>query len=113
MGKEKAWLSKSPEYVPWKKWSPYVSERQRGTVKEAYSVAARAWYALPQDVAPSNAYRWGEEGIAGFCDQHQVLCIAPAFWNGKDPILKERLFGLTNGQGNHGEDVKELYFHLE
>lgn len=113
MGKEKARLLKSPDNRTWKKWGPYVADRQWGTVREDYSLDGSAWDFISHDLARSNAYRWGEEGIAGFCDQHQVLCIAPAFWNGKDPILKERLFGLTNGQGNHGEDVKELYFHLE
>lgn len=112
MGKEKARLLKSPDNRTWKKWGPYVADRQWGTVREDYSPDGSAWDYISHDMARSNAYRWGEEGIAGFSDQHQVLCIAPAFWNGKDSILKERLFGLTNGQGNHGEDVKELYFHL-
>lgn len=112
MGKERVRLLKSPDNRTWKKWGPYVADRQWGTVREDYSHDGSAWDYISHDMARSNAYRWGEEGIAGFCDQHQVLCIAPAFWNGKDAILKERLFGLTNGQGNHGEDVKELYFHL-
>ena len=97
----------------WKKWGPYVAERQWGTVREDYSKHGESWDFITHDLARSNAYRWGEEGIAGFCDVRQIMCLAPAFWNGKDPILKERLFGLTNSQGNHGEDVKELYFHLE
>ena len=97
----------------WKKWGPYVSERQWGTVREDYGLYGESWDYISHDRARSYAFRWGEEGIGGFCDVYQTICIAPAFWNGNDPILKERLFGLTNGQGNHGEDVKELYFHLE
>ena len=99
--------------LEWKEWGPYVADRQWGTVREDYSKHGNSWNFIPHDLARSNAYRWGEEGIAGFCDVRQILCMAPSFWNGKDPILKERLFGLTNSQGNHGEDVKELYFHLE
>lgn len=98
-------------YKNWKKWGPYLAERQWGTVREDYSEHGEAWEFIDHDKARSNAYRWGEEGIGGFCDSREILCLAPAFWNGKDPILKERLFGLTNNQGNHGEDVKELYFH--
>lgn len=113
MSKEKERLLKSTDNRVWKKWGPYVADRQWGTVREDYSLDGSAWDFITHDMARSNAYRWGEEGIAGFSDQHQVLCIAPAFWNGQDTILKERLFGLTNGQGNHGEDVKELYFHLD
>jgi hypothetical protein len=97
----------------WKKWGPYLSDRQWGTVREDYSPEGNTWNYVNHDLARSYAYRWGEEGIGGFCDADQVLCIAPAFWNGKDPILKERLYGLTNNEGNHGEDVKELYFHLD
>lgn len=97
----------------WKKWGPYLSERQWGTVREDYSANGNAWNYINHDLARSYAYRWGEDGIGGFCDSDQVLCLAPVFWNGKDSILKERLFGLTNGEGNHGEDVKELYFHLD
>ena len=89
------------------------SERQRGTVREDYSSNGNTWNYINHDLARSYAYRWGEEAIGGFCDSDQVLCLAPAFWNGEDAILKERLFGLTNGEGNHGEDVKELYFHLD
>ena len=100
-------------YKNWKKWGPYLAERQWGTVREDYSEHGTSWEFIDHDKARSNAYRWGEEGIAGFCDAREILCLAPAFWNGKDAILKERLFGLTNNQGNHGEDVKELYFHLE
>jgi len=98
---------------PWRKWGPYVSERQWGTVREDYSADGDAWSYFPHDHAPSRAYRWGEDGIGGFCDSKQRLCIAVALWNGKDPILKERMFGLSNRQGNHGEDVKELYYYLD
>ncbi|MFB9054717.1 glucosidase [Formosa undariae] len=104
-------LAVSDTYKHWKKWGPYLAERQWGTVREDYSEHGNAWDFINHDNARSNAYRWGEEGIGGFCDSREILCLAPAFWNGKDPILKERLFGLTNNQGNHGEDVKELYFH--
>jgi hypothetical protein len=97
----------------WYRWGPYVSERQWGTVREDYSPYGTAWEYFPHDHARSRAYRWGEDGIAGICDNHQRLCFALAMWNGKDPILKERLFGLTNGEGNHGEDVKEYYFYLD
>jgi hypothetical protein len=110
---EKLRLSSSLDNKSWKKWGPYISERQWGTVREDYSPEGNAWTFVNHDLARSYAYRWGEDGIAGFCDSDQVLCLAPAFWNGKDPIIKERLFGLTNGEGNHGEDVKELYFHLD
>ncbi|WP_159021249.1 glucosidase [Formosa sp. L2A11] len=104
-------LAVSDTYKNWKKWGPYLAERQWGTVREDYSEHGHAWDFVNHEKARSNAYRWGEEGIGGFCDSREILCLAPAFWNGKDPILKERLFGLTNNQGNHGEDVKELYFH--
>jgi hypothetical protein len=97
----------------WKKWGPYLSERQWGTVREDYSPNGDAWNFFPHDHARSRAYRWGEDGIAGFSDDKQHLCFALALWNGKDPILKERLFGLTNSEGNHGEDVKEYYFYLD
>jgi hypothetical protein len=97
----------------WRGWGPYVSERQWGTVREDYSEGGTAWEYFPHDHARSRAYRWGEDGIAGFCDDRQLLCLSLALWNGQDPILKERLFGLTNGQGNHGEDVKELYYYLD
>ena len=99
--------------APWKKWGPYLSERQWGTVREDYSENGDAWNFFTHDHARSRAYRWGEEGIAGISDDRQNLCFALAFWNGRDPILKERLFGLTNSQGNHGEDVKEYYFYLD
>jgi hypothetical protein len=99
--------------VPWKAWGPYLSERQWGTVREDYSRNGDAWGYFSHDQARSRAYRWGEDGIAGFCDERQRLCLALALWNGADPILKERMFGLTNGEGNHGEDVKEYWFYLD
>jgi hypothetical protein len=98
---------------PWRKWGPYLSERQWGTVREDYSPRGTAWDYLPHDHARSRAYRWGEDGLAGVSDDKQRLCLALALWNGRDPILKERLFGLTNGEGNHGEDVKEVYYYLD
>ncbi len=97
----------------WQRWGPYLSERQWGTVREDYSPDGDAWNYLPHDMARSRAYRWGEDGIAGFSDDHQFWCLALALWNGRDPILKERMFGLTNAQGNHGEDVKELWWYLD
>lgn len=97
----------------WKKWGPYLSERQWGTVREDYSEHGNAWDYLSFDAARKKAYRWGEDGIGGFCDNKQNLCLSFAFWNGKDPFLKDRLYGLNNGQGNHGEDVKELYYYLD
>jgi hypothetical protein len=99
--------------APWKKWGPYLSERQWGTVREDYSEGGNAWDYFSHDQARSRAYRWGEDGLAGISDDKQRLCFALALWNGKDPILKERLFGLTNSEGNHGEDVKEYYFYLD
>src|SRR5205085_93822 len=108
---EQARLSSDGER--WKGWGPYLSERQWGTVREDYSPHGNAWEYFPHDHARSRAYRWGEDGIAGFSDREQRLCFALALWNGRDPILKERLFGLTNGEGNHGEDVKELYYYLD
>jgi hypothetical protein len=98
---------------PWKFFGPYLSERQWGTVREDYSPGGTAWEYFPHDHARSRAYRWGEDGIAGFSDGLQMLCLSLALWNGQDPILKERLFGLTNAEGNHGEDVKELYYYLD
>jgi mannosylglycerate hydrolase MGH1-like protein len=98
---------------PWKKWGPYLSERQWGTVREDYSEGGNAWDYFSHDQARSRAYRWGEDGLAGISDDQQQLCFALALWNGKDPILKERLFGLTNSESNHGEDVKEYYFYLD
>ncbi|MGB9880162.1 MAG: glucosidase, partial [Anaerolineae bacterium] len=97
----------------WRKWGPYLSERQWGTVREDYSADAEAWEYFTHDMARSRAYRWGEDGLAGFSDDRQRLCLALALWNGHDPFLKERLFGLSNFQGNHGEDVKELYYYLD
>jgi hypothetical protein len=97
----------------WRRWGPYLSERQWGTVREDYSAHGDAWEHLPHEHARSRAYRWGEDGIAGISDNHQRLCFALALWNGADPILKERLFGLTGNEGNHGEDVKEYYFYLD
>jgi hypothetical protein len=99
--------------IAWKKWGPYLSERQWGTVREDYSDSGDAWNYLSHDQARSRAYRWGEDGLAGISDDRQHLCFALALWNGNDPILKERLFGLTNSEGNHGEDVKEYYFYLD
>ena len=99
--------------VAWKRWGPYLSERQWGTVREDYSPGGTAWDYFSHDQARSRAYKWGEDGIAGFCDDSQILCFAIALWNGVDPILKERMFGLTNEEGNHGEDVKEYYFYLD
>jgi hypothetical protein len=99
--------------VPWKQWGPYLSERQWGTVREDYSENGDAWNYFTHDQSRSRAYRWGEDGLAGISDDQQQLCFAVTLWNGKDPILKERLFGLTNGESNHGEDVKEYYFYLD
>ena len=99
--------------VPWKKWGPYLSERQWGTVREDYSDNGDAWGYFSHEQARSRAYRWGEDGLAGFSDEHQRLCFSVALWNEKDPVLKERLFGLTNSEGNHGEDVKEYYYYLD
>src|ERR1700675_4793053 len=99
--------------VHWKRWGPYLSERHWGTVREDYSANGDAWNYLSHDQARSRAYRWGEDGIAGFSDRHQHICFALALWNEKDRILKERLFGLTNSEGNHGEDVKEYYYYLD
>jgi hypothetical protein len=101
------------DQTSWRRWGPYLSDRAWATVREDYSPDGNAWSYLPHDLARSKAYRWGEDGIAGICDRFQLLCFAAAFWNGKDPILKERFFGLTPHEGNHGEDVKEYYFHLD
>jgi hypothetical protein len=114
MNTEKRRLAEcTPAAASWKKWGPYLSERQWGTVREDYSPHGNAWDYFPHDHARSRAYRWGEDGIAGFSDDSQTLCLSLALWNERDPILKERLFGLTNGEGNHGEDVKELYYYLD
>jgi hypothetical protein len=103
----------TPKAPNWKLWGPYLSERQWGTVREDYSPHGNAWDYFPHDHARSRAYRWGEDGLMGFSDNQQRLCLSVALWNGRDPILKERLFGLTNGEGNHGEDVKEIYYYLD
>src|SRR5213082_3587449 len=97
----------------WKRWGPYLAERQWGTVREDYSATGDVWESFTHDMARSHAYRWGEDGLLGITDRECRLCFALALWNGRDPILKERLFGLTGPQGNHGEDVKECYFYLD
>src|SRR6266700_106403 len=97
----------------WKRWGPYLSERAWGTVREDYSPNGTAWDYLPHDHARSKAFRWGEDGLGGICDRHQQICFALALWNGRDAILKERLFGLAGPEGNHGEDVKECYYYLD
>lgn len=97
----------------WQKWGPYVADRSWGTVREDYSWNGDAWSYFPFEKAASKVYRWGEDGIAGWCDRYQILLFAPAFWNGNDPILKERFFGLNSVEGNHAEDVKEYYFYLD
>ena len=97
----------------WKRWGPYLSERAWGTVREDYSPYGTAWDAVSHDQARSKAYRWNEDGLAGICDRHQFVCFALALWNGRDPILKERIFGLTGNEGNHGEDPKEYYLYLD
>ena len=99
--------------MAWKKWGPYLSERQWGTVREDYSQDGNAWDYFSHDQARSRAYHWGEDGLGGVSDEKQFLCFALALWNGRDPILKERMFGLTNSEGNHREDVKEYYFYLD
>src|ERR1700709_271014 len=97
----------------WKRWGPYLSERQWGTVREDYSATGECWSYFPHDHARSRAYRWGEDGLLGICDRQGGVCFSLALWNGQDPILKERLFGLTGEEGNHGEDVKEAYFYQD
>jgi hypothetical protein len=99
--------------APWRKWGPYLSERHWGTVREDYSANGTAWDDFPFDHAASRAYQWGEDGLAGYCDENQLLCLSLALWNGRDPILKERMFGLANDEGNHGEDCKDYYFYLD
>src|ERR1051325_2194231 len=99
--------------LPWRAWGPYLAERAWGTVREDYSEHGTAWDYFPHDHARSRAYRWGEDGLLGICDRECRLCLALALWNGRDPILKERLFGLAGPEGNHGEDVKEEYFYLD
>src|SRR5215208_8144750 len=114
MNAEQTRLTEAREQqVPWRRWGPYLSERQWGTVREDDSPGGNAWDYFTHDQSRSRAYRWGEDGIGGISDDQQQLCFALALWNGKDPILKERLFGLTNSEGNHGEDVKEYYFYLD
>ena len=110
---EAARLASIRKGAHWRRWGPYLSDRQWGTVREDYSPYGTAWDYFPHDHARSRAYRWGEDGIGGFGDEQLLLCLGVALWNGKDPILKERLFGLTNSEGNHGEDVKELYYYLD
>jgi hypothetical protein len=113
-GAEQMRLAENAEGLSiWHRWGPYLSERQWGTVREDYSPGGSAWDYFPHDQARMRAYRWGEDGLGGICDRHGLLCFAVALWNGNDPILKERLFGLTNSEGNHGEDVKEVYFYLD
>ncbi len=113
MKEEQARLTSKTGTSHWKKWGPYLSDRQWGTVREDYSANGTAWEYISHDAARSHAYRWGEDGIGGMSDDQHLLCFAPAFWNGVDPILKERLFGLTGNEGNHGEDVKEYYYYLD
>src|SRR5690349_10853852 len=114
MTPEQERLQQSEQHsVDWKRWGPYVSEREWGTVREDYSPHGTAWTYFPHDQARSKTYRWGEDGLAGICDRQQQLCFALALWNGRDPILKERPFGLSGPEGNHGEDVKECYWHLD
>jgi hypothetical protein len=113
LDQEQQRLAQARQGIAWKKWGPYLSERQWGTVREDYSADGNAWNYFTHDQARSRAYRWGEDGLAGISDDHQVLCFALALWNGRDPILKERLFGLANSEGNHGEDVKEVYYYLD
>jgi hypothetical protein len=110
---QKRLLAQQAGETDWQNWGPYLSERAWGTVREDYSPYGAAWDYFPHDHARSRAYRWNEDGLAGICDRQQFLCFALALWNGRDPILKERLFGLTGPEGNHGEDVKEAYFYLD
>src|ERR1700756_3111034 len=111
---ERARLNEVPHgRSPWRHWGPYLSERAWGTVREDYSADGDAWGYFPHDQARSRAYRWNEDGLGGICDHKQRLCFAFAFWNERDPFIKERLFGLTGPQGNHGEDVKEVYWYSD
>jgi len=110
---EKARIIGQDNNKDWKFFGPYLTERQWGTVREDYSDEGAAWEFIPHELARSNAYRWGEEGIGGISDHKQQICFAWSFWNGKDPLLKERFYGLTGNEGNHGEDVKELYYYLD
>jgi hypothetical protein len=113
LGAERARLQLRNDNKGWKKWGPYLTERQWGTVREDYSAHGNAWGTITHDMARSKAYRWGEEGIAGISDNKQHVCFAFAFWNHRDHILKERFFGLTGAESNHGEDVKELYYYQD
>src|SRR4030081_3293745 len=121
MPAERARLDEATGRAPWKHWGPYLSERAWGTVREDYSPTGDAWDFFPHDHARSRAYRWNEDGLAGFCNRYQNLCLSLAVWSGRDPFLKERLFrltneplfGLNNQEGNHGEDVKEYYYYLD
>src|SRR5438067_4052107 len=114
MTREEARLKEAEERsAHWRRWGPYLAERQWGTVREDYSPYGTAWDYFPHDHARSRAYRWGEDGLGGITDNHGRLCFALALWNGRDPVLKERCFGLTGSEGNHGEDVKEYYFYLD
>src|SRR5881397_863704 len=114
MSAEAARLQETRErHAHWRRWGPYLADRQWGTVREDYSPHGTAWDYFPHDHARSRVYRWGEDGILGISDNHQRLCFALALWNEKDPILKERYFGLTGSEGNHGEDVKDYYFYLD
>src|ERR1700694_5952481 len=113
MNAEQERLAENSDDQRWHLWGPYLSERAWGTVREDYSANGTAWDYLPHEQARSKAYRWGEDGIAGICDHRQYICFALALWNGHDPILKERMFGLTGEEGNHGEDVKEYYYYLD
>src|SRR5271168_2986579 len=110
---EKRLLESEGREKHWKRWGPYLSERAWGTVREDYTRDGSAWECLPHDHARSRAYRWNEDGLAGISDRKQIVCFALALWNERDPILKERIFGLTGNEGNHGEDVKEYYFYLD
>src|SRR5229473_3463845 len=112
--KEHQRLQETGSHIPrWRLWGPYVSERAWGTVREDYSEYGTAWDFFPHDLARSKTYRWGEDALAGFCDRYQILTFGLALWNGRDAILKERLYGLVPGEANHGEDVKEYYFYLD
>src|SRR5579875_3542479 len=114
LGAERALLEETLRgEAPWHLWGPYLAERAWGTVREDYSADGDAWAYFPFEQAASRAYRWGEDGMGGICDEDQLICMALALWNGQDPILKERQFGLTNSQGNHGEDAKECWWHLD
>src|SRR3984957_21241001 len=110
---EQGRLQEAEAGVRWRRWGPYLSERQWGTVREDPGQGDNTWGAFSHDQAHYRAYRWGEDGLAGISDDQQLLCLSVALWNERDPVLKERLFGLTNSQGNHGEDVKECYYYLD